>query len=61
MAKNRAKPHDLRDDIYKPRTSVTDTNETFVGAAPPAVDPERGELPLATPQSRVPAGQTTRG
>jgi len=58
------KPHDLRDDIYKPATTVTNLNERFVsGVEPPAVDPEKGDgdLPLLTPNSRVPDGAATKG
>ena len=63
MAKPQAKPHDLRDDIYMPRVTPTDTNETFVGAPPPAADPEAGNLRLVTPTpgKGVPEGAATKG
>jgi hypothetical protein len=57
------KPHDLRDDIYAPRTSITNTDERLAGAEPPAVDAEKGDgdLPMVTPDSRVPDGAATKG
>lgn len=57
------KPHDLRDDIYKPATTVTNLNERMAGGEPGAVDPERGDgdLPLLTPNSRTPDGAATKG
>ena len=60
---DKQKPHDLRDDIYKPRTTVTNLDGHFVGAEPPAVDPEKGDgdLPLVTPASKVPDGAATKG
>jgi hypothetical protein len=63
MAKPQAEPHDLRDDIYKPSVTPTDTNETFVGAPPTAVDPETGNLRLVTPTpgKGVPEGAATKG
>jgi hypothetical protein len=59
---DKQKPHDLRDDIYAPSTTVTNLNERLVGAEP-AVDAERGDgdLPLLTPNSRVPDGAATKG
>ena len=58
-----AKKHDLRDDIYKPRLTPTDTDETFVGAPPTTVDPESGNLRLVTPTpgQGVPEGAATKG
>ncbi len=32
MAKQHEKPHDLRDDIWAPQTTVTNTNERLAGA-----------------------------
>ncbi|HJW39603.1 MAG TPA: hypothetical protein VJ476_00070 [Rhizomicrobium sp.] len=63
MAKTKNKPHDLRDDIYAPRTTVTNTNERLAGAEPPAVNPKKGDFRLVTPESGkdVPEGQTTKG
>ncbi|HXC54692.1 MAG TPA: hypothetical protein VNU97_05320 [Rhizomicrobium sp.] len=57
------KPHDLRDDIYAPPTTVTNTNERLAGAEPASVDPENGNLKLVRPAlgSNVPPGQTTKG
>jgi hypothetical protein len=57
------KPHDLRDDIYKPSTTVTDLDERMAGGKPGAVDPEKGDadLPLVTPASKVPDGAATKG
>ena len=62
MAKPQAK-HDLRDDIYKPRLTPTDTDETFVGAEPSSVDSEKGNLRLVTPTpgQGVPEGSNTKG
>jgi hypothetical protein len=62
MAKE-AKKHDLRDDIYKPHLTPTDTDETFVGAPPTTVDPEGGNLRLVTPTpgKGVPEGAATKG
>jgi len=63
MAKAKTKLHDLRDDIYAPRTTVTNTDEHLAGAEPPSVDPERGNLRLVTPEpgKDIPEGQTTKG
>jgi hypothetical protein len=64
MAKKQEKLHDLRDDIYKPRTSVTDTEERFAGAEPPSVVPDDDGLPLVTPPAPgkgVPEGASTKG
>ncbi|HEY0104795.1 MAG TPA: hypothetical protein VGB91_01835 [Rhizomicrobium sp.] len=63
MAKQPTKPHDLRDDIYAPRTTVTDTNERLAGAEPPAIDPENGDFPLVTPEpgKNLPPGQAVKG
>lgn len=64
MAKNKEnKKHDLRDDIYAPSTTVTDTNERLAGAEPKSVDPENGNLRMVTPDigSDVVEGQTTKG
>jgi hypothetical protein len=60
---DKQKPHDLRDDIYAPSTTVTKLNERLVGAEPPAVDAEKGDddLPLLTPSSKVPDGAATKG
>jgi len=61
MAK--AQPHDLRDEIYSPPTTVTNTDERLAGAEPPSVDPERGNLRIVTPEpgKNIPEGQTTKG
>lgn len=58
-----AKPHDLRDDIYAPPTTVTNTDERLAGAEPVSVDPERGNLRPVTPEpgKGIPGGQTTKG
>lgn len=63
MAKSKQKPHDLRDDMYKPRTTVTDTDDRMAGAKPPSVDPEKGNFRLVTPEpgKNLPEGQTTKG
>jgi hypothetical protein len=60
---DKQKPHDLRDDIYAPGTTVTDLNERLAGAESPAVDAEKGDgdLPLVSPASRVPDGAATKG
>jgi hypothetical protein len=60
---DKQKPHDLRDDIYAPSTTVTDLNERLAGAESPAVDAEKGDgdLPLVSPASRVPDGAATKG
>lgn len=60
---DKQKPHDLRDDIYAPRTTVTNLNERLAGAESPAVDAEKGDgdLPLVTPTSKVPDGAATKG
>jgi hypothetical protein len=56
------KPHDLRDDIYAPSTTVTNTNERLAGAEPVSVDPENGNMKLVHPgPDDVPPGQTTKG
>ncbi len=57
------KKHDLRDDIYAPRTTVTNTDERFAGAEPKAVDPENGNLRMVTPKTGqdVVEGQNTKG
>ena len=61
MAK--AKPHDLRDDIYAPRTTVTNTNERLAGVEPRTVDPENGNLKLVRPEpgKNIPPGSATKG
>ena len=55
--------HDLRDDIYVPHTSITDTDERLAGAEPSSVDPDRDDLPLVTPTpgKSVPEGSTVKG
>ena len=57
------KPHDLRDDIYAPPTTVTNTDERLAGAERATVDPENGSLRLVRPEigKNVPDGQTTKG
>jgi hypothetical protein len=56
------KPHDLRDDIYAPPTTVTNTDERLAGAEPVSVDPERGNMRIVSPNAgNVPQGQTTKG
>jgi hypothetical protein len=64
MAKEKQiKKHDLRDDIYAPSTTITNTNERLAGAEPKSVDPENGNLRMVTPDvgSDVVDGQTTKG
>jgi hypothetical protein len=63
MARKKEKPHDLRDDIYGPRTTVTNTDERLAGAEPPSVDPRTGNLRLVRPEpgKNVPDGSTTKG
>jgi hypothetical protein len=64
MAKeNETKKHDLRDDIYAPSTTITNTNERLAGAEPKTVDPENGNFRMVTPDvgSDVVDGQTTKG
>ena len=60
---DKQKPHDLRDDIYAPPTTVTTLNERMAGGEPGGVDPEKGDgdLPLVTPSSKVPDGAATKG
>jgi hypothetical protein len=60
---DKQKPHDLRDDIYTPSTTVTNLNERLVGAESPATDAERGDgdLPLLSPDSKTPDGAATKG
>lgn len=62
FGKRKEKLHDLRDDIYAPRTSTTNTNERLAGAEPETVDPEKGNLRLLRPETgkNVPPGQTTK-
>ncbi|MEI9991387.1 MAG: hypothetical protein WDM86_15245 [Rhizomicrobium sp.] len=63
MAKDKQKPHDLRDDTYAPRTTVTNTDERLAGAEPPSVNPEAGDFVLVTPEpgKGIAEGQTTKG
>ena len=63
MAKDKEKKHDLRDDMYAPRTTVTNTDERMAGAEPKSVDPENGNLRMVTPDigKDVVEGQTTKG
>jgi hypothetical protein len=63
MAKNQAKPHDLRDDIYTPSTTVTNTDERLAGAERRSVDPEAGnpQLVTPTPGKNIPDGAATKG
>ena len=63
MAKREEKKHDLRDDIYAPSTTVTNTNERLAGSEPRTVDPENGNLRMVTPDvgSDVVEGQNTKG
>lgn len=63
MAKIEKKPHDLRDDTYAPRTTITNTDERLAGAEPPTVDPEKDDFQLVTPDigKNIPDGQTTKG
>jgi len=62
-AKDKKKPHDLRDDIYAPHTTVTNTDERLAGSEPSTVDPENGNLRLVRPEpgKNVPAGSATKG
>ena len=62
MVKNKSKLHDLRDEIYAPRTTVTNTDERLAGAEPPSVDPEKGDFHLVRPGvgKKVPEGQNTK-
>ena len=57
------KPHDLRDDTYAPRTTVTNTDERFAGAEPASVDPQAGNMHLVRPEvgKNVPPGAATKG
>ena len=57
------KPHDLRDDIYAPRTTLTNTDERLAGSEPRSVDPENGNLRMVRPEpgKNVPDGATTKG
>ena len=63
MAKEKTKQHDLRDDIYAPSTTVTNTDERLAGAEPRTVDPENGNLRMVKPDvgADVVEGQTTKG
>jgi len=60
---DKTKKHDLRDDIYAPKTTVTNTDERFAGAEPKTVDPENGSLAMVTPDvgEDVVEGQNTKG
>jgi hypothetical protein len=55
------KTHDLRDESFKPATSVSDTDVEFAGAENRNVMPGDSE-PLVTPEpgKGLPAGQTTK-
>lgn len=57
------KKHDLRDDTYAPRTTVTNTDERLAGAEPATVDPDKGNLQLVNPEpgKGVPEGSATKG
>ncbi len=57
------KPHDLRDDIYAPRGTITDIDERLAGAEPKAVDPQKGNLKMVRPEpgKNVPDGAATKG
>ncbi|MEJ0028761.1 MAG: hypothetical protein WDN01_22265 [Rhizomicrobium sp.] len=63
MTKNEPKPHDLRDDIYAPGTTVTNIEERFAGAEPPILNAETSNFVLVTPDpgKGIPAGQITKG
>jgi hypothetical protein len=53
--------HDLRDDTFKPRTSVSDTDVEFAGAENRNVIPGDGEnLVVPEPGKNIPEGQTTK-
>ena len=62
MAK-KEKPHDLRDDIYAPRTTITNTDERLAGAERRSINPENGnpQMVTPTPGKNIPDGATTKG
>jgi hypothetical protein len=62
MAKAKQKPHDLRDEIYAPRTTET-TDGRLAGDEPKSVDPlKRNPGPMTpTPGKNVPEGAATKG
>jgi hypothetical protein len=62
-AKTKKKPHDLRDDIWAPRTSVRRKMDERLPDEPEAIDLERGDPEIVSPEVRknVTPGQTTKG
>jgi hypothetical protein len=62
-AKAKKKPHDLRDDIWAPRATVTrKTNDRRPGE-PDSVDPEEGNPEIVSPEvgKNITPGQATKG
>lgn len=58
MERREQKKHDLRDDIYPPLPGgEKETSDPIAETE----QPQPGDLPLLTPDSRIPDGQTTRG
>src|ERR1700754_2563030 len=41
---DKQKPHDLRDDTYAPRTTITNTDERLAGAEPATLDPANEDV-----------------
>jgi hypothetical protein len=62
-AKAKKKPHDLRDDIWAPRTTVTKRTDDRRPGEPVSVDPEEGNPEIVSPRAgkNVTQGQTTKG
>lgn len=53
--------HDMRDESFKPRTTVSDTDASYAGAENRNVMPNDGEPPVTPePGKGLPAGQTTK-
>jgi hypothetical protein len=61
-AKTKKKPHDLRDDIWAPQTSVTRKRDERLPDEPERIDLGREEPEIVSPQvgKNVTPGQTTK-
>jgi hypothetical protein len=62
-AKTKKKPHDLRDDIWAPRTSVTKKRDEHLPDEPEPIDLERDDPEIVSPGvgNNVTPGQATKG
>jgi hypothetical protein len=62
-AKAKKKPHDLRDDIWAPRTTVTRKTDGRRAGEPDSVDREERNPEIVSPAvgRNVTPGQTTKG